>query len=222
MLDKILNCENITVCYKNNKIIENLSFSVQRGDFFLILGKNGAGKSTLLKAILALKDITNGIIEKKFKFCGYMSQEVILNKDFPSTIYEFVLSARSANKLFFNSIDKKIVKQKLESLNLWEIKDKSLTSLSIGQRQRVLLCRSLCISDKIIFLDEPTNSLDIKVREDLYKLLKTLNDKGLTIVMVTHDKEAFKYANKALVLSDKAKIVSDVYDSYQKGDIKFD
>ena len=85
-----------------------------------------------------------------------------------------------------------------------------------------MLCRSLCISDKIIFLDEPTNSLDIKVREDLYKLLKTLNDKGLTIVMVTHDKEAFKYANKALVLSDKAKIVSDVYASYQKGDIKFD
>lgn len=222
MIKKILNCKDLTVSYKNNKIIENLSFSVDEGDFFLILGKNGAGKSTLLKAILGLKDITSGIIEKNFKFCGYMSQEVLLKKDFPSTIYEFVLSSRSVDKLFFNSKDKKIVKENLEKLDLWNIRNKSLTALSIGQRQRVLLCRSLCVSNKIIFLDEPTNSLDIQVRENLYEILKKLNEENLTIIMVTHDKEAFKYANKALIVKKDVKVISNVFQAYKKGEIEFD
>lgn len=81
MKEKILVCENLEIFYKNNKIIDNLSFSVDEGDFFLILGKNGIGKSTLLKGILGLKNISSGEIKKNFKICGYMSQEVLLKKN---------------------------------------------------------------------------------------------------------------------------------------------
>lgn len=87
MKEKILTCENLEISYKNNKIIENLSFSVDEGDFFLILGKNGVGKSTLLKGILGLKNISSGNIVKNFKVCGYMSQEVLLKKEFPATMW---------------------------------------------------------------------------------------------------------------------------------------
>ena len=179
MKDKILVCENLEIFYKNNRIIDNLSFSVDEGDFFLILGKNGVGKSTLLKGILGLKNISSGEIKKD-------------------------------------------VKENLKKLDLWDIKDKSISSLSIGQRQRVLLCRCLCVSDKIIFLDEPTNSLDIKVRKMLYEILEKLNREGLTIVMISHDEEAFKYSNRALILGKENKVIENVLENFEKGEIKFD
>jgi len=210
MKEKILVCENLEIFYKNNKIIDNLSFSVDEGDFFLILGKNGIGKSTLLKGILGL-------------ICGYMSQEVLLKKEFPSTIWEFVLSSRAVySKFFYGSKDIAVVKDNLKKLNLWEIKDKSISSLSIGQRQRVLLCRCLCVSEKIIFLDEPTNSLDINVRKMLYDILEKLNKEGLAIVMISHDEEAFKYSNRALVLGKENRVIENVLEKYEKGEINFD
>ena len=223
MKEKILTCENLEISYKNNKIIENLSFSVDEGDFFLILGKNGVGKSTLLKGILGLKNISSGNIMKNFKVCGYMSQEVLLKKEFPSTIWEFVLSSRAVySKFFYSSKDMDIVRENLKKLNLWEIKDKSISALSIGQRQRVFLCRCLCVSEKIIFLDEPTNSLDINVRKMLYEVLEKLNKEGLTVVMISHDEEAFKYSNKALILGKENKVIDNVLESFEKGEIKFD
>ena len=114
------------------------------------------------------------------------------------------------------------VKENLKKLNLWEIKDKSISSLSIGQRQRVLLCRCLCVSEKIIFLDEPTNSLDINVRKMLYDILEKLNKEGLTIVMISHDEEAFKYSNRALVLGKENRVIENVLEKYEKGEINFD
>lgn len=223
MKEKMLVCENLNIFYKNNKIIEDLSFSVDEGDFFLILGKNGVGKSTLLKGILGLKNISSGEIKKNFKICGYMSQEVLLKKEFPSTIWEFVLSSRAVySKFFYNSKDTEVVKENLKKLNLWDIKDKSISSLSIGQRQRVLLCRCLCVSEKIIFLDEPTNSLDINVRKMLYDILEKLNREGLTIIMISHDEEAFKYSNRALILGKENKVIENVWEKYEKGEINFD
>ena len=223
MKEKILVCENLEIFYKNNKIIDNLSFSVDEGDFFLILGKNGIGKSTLLKGILGLKNISSGEIKKNFKICVYMSQEVLLKKEFPSTIWEFVLSSRAVySKFFYSSKDIAVVKENLKKLDLWEIKGKSISSLSIGQRQRVLLCRCLCVSEKIIFLDEPTNSLDINVRKMLYDILEKLNKEGLTIVMISHDEEAFKYSNRALVLGKENRVIENVLEKYEKGEINFD
>ena len=152
-----------------------------------------------------------------------MSQEVLLKKEFPSTIWEFVLSSRAVySKFFYNSKDREIVKENLKKLDVWDIKDKSISSLSIGQRQRVLLCRCLCVSDKIIFLDEPTNSLDIKVRKMLYEILEKLNREGLTIVMISHDEEAFKYSNRALILGKENKVIENVLENFEKGEIKFD
>ena len=152
-----------------------------------------------------------------------MSQEVLLKKEFPSTIWEFVLSSRAVySKFFYSSKDIAVVKENLKKLDLWEIKDKSISSLSIGQRQRVLLCRCLCVSEKIIFLDEPTNSLDINVRKMLYDILKKLNKEGLTIVMISHDEEAFKYSNRALVLGKENRVIENVLEKYEKGEINFD
>lgn len=222
-MSKIIDCKNLKISYKNNVVIEKLNFSVNRGDFFLILGKNGSGKSTLMKSILKLIKTDEGGILKDFKYCGYMSQEINFKKDFPSTVYEFVLSARSIySKIFYNSNDIKIVKKNLEKLNLTELKNKSINSLSIGQKQRMLLCRCLCVSSDIIFLDEPTNSLDIDTRRDMYKILSDLNKEGLTIVMISHDEESFKYGNRALLLGEEYKTVENPFKLYENGGLRFD
>lgn len=223
MTERILNCENVTISYKNTEIIKNLSFFIESGDFFLILGKNGSGKTTLTKGILDLIDISGGKIQKNFKYCGYMSQEMSLKKDFPSTVYEFVLSSRAIySKIFFKSKDIKIVKENLEKLNLVSLKNKSINSLSLGQRQRALLCRCLCVSDKIVFLDEPTNSLDIETRKEMYRILSELNKDGLTVVMISHDEESFQYSNRALVLGEEPKIIEKPLEFYKKGELNFD
>lgn len=223
MKEKILSCENLTINYKNHTVVNNLSFSVEKGDFFLVLGKNGIGKSTLLRGILGLKSISFGNIIKNFKTCGYISQEILLRKNFPSTIWEFVLSARAIySNIFYDAKDMKLVEENLKLLNLWELKDKSINSLSVGQLQRAVICRCLCVSDEIIFLDEPTNSLDISVKEMLYEILEKLNKNGLTIFMISHDKEIFKFANKALLLGNDIRIIENVSDKFEKGEIKFD
>lgn len=223
MTERILNCENVTISYKNTEIIKNLSFFIESGDFFLILGKNGSGKTTLMKGILDLIDISGGKIQKNFKHCGYMSQEMSLKKDFPSTVYEFVLSSRAIySKIFFKSEDIKIVNENLEKLNLVNLKNKGINSLSLGQRQRALLCRCLCVSDKVVFLDEPTNSLDIETRKEMYRILSELNKSGLTVVMISHDEESFQYSNRALVLGDEPKIIEKPLEFYKKGELNFD
>lgn len=222
-MTKIIDCKNLKVSYKNNTVIENLNFSVEKGDFFLILGKNGSGKTTLMKSLLKLIPFDEGEISKDFKYCGYMSQEINFKKDFPSTVYEFVLSSRAIySKFFYNSSDVKIANENLEKLNLTELKNKSINSLSIGQKQRVLLCRCLCVSSDIIFLDEPTNSLDIDTRREMYRILNELNKEGLTVVMISHDEESFKYSNRALVLGEEYRVVENPLSLYENGGLKFD
>lgn len=222
-MTKIIDCKNLKISYKNNVVIKNLNFFVNSGDFFLILGKNGSGKTTLMKSILNLIKLDEGNISKEFKYCGYMSQEINFQKDFPSTVYEFVLSARSIySKFFYNSNDIAIVNENLTKLNLQNLKNKSINSLSIGQKQRVLLCRCLCVSSDIIFLDEPTNSLDIDTRKEMYKILSELNKKGLTVVMISHDEESFKYSNRALILGEDSIVVENPIKLYEDGGLNFD
>ncbi len=204
---QILKCENVNMSYDSTKAVNNVSFSVEEGDFLCIVGENGAGKSTLLKGVLGLQKISsgrvtfNGIDKSEI---GYLPQKTQVQKDFPAGVKEVVLSGRLSGKrkLFYTAEDKRIARENMDMMKIGSIRNKSFDELSGGQQQRVLLARALCATDRLLLLDEPTTGLDPFVTEDMYRLINHLNkEHGVTVIMVTHDiKSSVRYANKILCM----------------------
>lgn len=191
----LISCNNLTLSYNSTPVIENLSFSFEKGDYLCIVGENGAGKSTLIKGILGLIKPTvgkitysDGLIQSNI---GYLPQQNEIQKDFPASVYEVVISG-TLNKCgaipFYRKKQKETALMNIRLLGLESVKNKCYQDLSGGQQQRVLLARALCAADSVILLDEPVSGLDPLVTKDLYGLIKHLNEHhNLSVIMVSHD-----------------------------------
>ncbi len=229
----LISCKNIYLSYENNNVIENLSFDVNAGDYLCIVGENGSGKSTLVKAMLGLKETASGHLHlgdglKKGEI-GYLAQQTTAQKDFPASVYEVVISGCLADKrtLFFTKKHRTLVKENMEKLDIYSLKNKCFRELSGGQQQRVLLARALCATKKLILLDEPVSALDPVVTNELYSIIRSINrDYGITIVMVSHDLDAaVRNASHILHLNKKEYfygsveeyVESDTYKSFTGG-----
>lgn len=211
----IIKCENITLSYNKNIIIENLSFDINEGEYICIIGENGTGKSTLVKALLGLISPIRGKITYeglRRNEIGYISQTSPVPDNFPASVYEIVLSGCLNRKKFmpiYSKKDKEKAMYYLHELDLQTLSKKSFWQLSGGQKQRVLLARALCATKKIILLDEPTTALDPSATKELYELIYKLNTvNGVTVISVSHDIEnSVKYANKIINLSSDSFLV---------------
>lgn len=207
---KLITLKDLTLGYENETILKNINLSIEDGDFICIVGPNGSGKSTFVKGILGLiKPIKGKVIYNNLKqqFIGYCAQETKVDPNFPATVYEIVLSGtlnRLGIKSFYTKKEKEIANNNLRLLDIEKIKNKSFCDLSGGQRQKVLIARSLCATTKLLILDEPSNNLDAKSKNELYKIIVDLNKKyGLTIMMITHDLDHGNLlGNKILSLRD--------------------
>lgn len=220
----LINCKNISLSYDNNTVVSDLSFEVNSGDYLCIVGENGSGKSTLIKSLLGLKQPTKGSIEienelKRNEF-GYLPQQNSMQKDFPASVYEVVLSgflnSRGLNP-FYSKKNKEEALKNIERLGIGNLVNKCYRELSGGQQQRVLLSRALCATKKILLLDEPASGLDPMVTNELYSLIKNINKElGITIIMVSHDiKSAVENANYILHLQNKSFFYSKTKDYIQ-------
>lgn len=202
---KLIECKDVCMKYEGITAFENLSITIDEGDFLCIVGENGSGKSTLVKGILGLKQCSSGSIEftgVKPKEIGYLPQQTAAQKDFPATVWEVVLSGclnRNALFPFYTKENKERAKHEIEKMKIENIVGKSYRELSGGQQQRVLLARALCATEKLLLLDEPVSGLDPLVTSEMYEVIDELNDSGVTIIMVTHDiHNAVHYSNKIL------------------------
>ena len=201
----LLSFKNLSIGYENTVVLDNLTFEIEAGDYIAIIGENGAGKSTLLKTMLGLIPPLKGQIvfdkEVKKTEIGYLPQQTLAQRDFPASVWEVVLSgclARNGLRPFYSKEDKELAEANIEKMGLTELKKRCYRELSGGQQQRVLLARALCSSDKILVLDEPVTGLDPKVTNQLYEIVSSLNEEGITIIMISHDLHVLKYANKVL------------------------
>ena len=206
-----IECENLALGYEGKAVVSGLNFKVNKGDYLCVLGENGAGKSTLIKTLLGLIKPLNGEVianvqGKNHKGVGYLPQQTVVQKDFPATVWEVVLSgtlAGSGFKPFYGKKEKSLAIEKMRELDITDLKKKCYRNLSGGQQQRVLLARALCATSKVILLDEPVTGLDPKVTAEFYEILKKLNDKGITVIMVSHDLQSVSYATHILYLDSK-------------------
>lgn len=210
-------CKNISLGYEGTTVCENLSFTVEAGDYLCIVGDNGSGKTTLTKALLSLKSPTSGSISfgdgVTKNDIGYLPQQTELQKDFPASVEEVVMSgctSRLGKRFFMGRRERLEAMQNMKMMNVYDLAQKSYRTLSGGQMQRVLLARALCAANKILILDEPVSGLDPTATADLYSTIHHLNKHtGVTIIMVTHDIEnALRDATCVLKICKEPKFYS--------------
>lgn len=192
-----IECKQVSVWYDTVCALDNVTLTVPEGDFLGIIGPNGGGKSTLLKAFLGLITPNKGSIEifgraaaEANRLVGYVPQFSRFDRRFPASVIEVAMMGRLPSRLpaFFSysKQDYQFVESVLEQLAIHDLKDRQIGQLSGGQMQRVLIARALAAEPRLLLLDEPTASVDSRSKDQIYALLKELNQK-MTIVIVTHD-----------------------------------
>ncbi|MCM2284795.1 MAG: ABC transporter ATP-binding protein [Desulfobacula sp.] len=186
--------ENVSFAYKQNKILEDVTLFIHKGEFASIVGPNGGGKTTLLKLILGLLKPDQGRIrifgeppEQVRQKIGYMPQYAPLDMNFPATVMDVVLMGRLAKKtLWFAKKDRSEALAAIDEVGMTGFAGTGFNELSGGQRQRILIARALCSRPAILLLDEPTANVDHETEVNLFSILQTLNAK-MTILVVSHD-----------------------------------
>ncbi len=187
----------VSFYYRNEAAVRDVNFSIEEGDFLGIIGPNGGGKSTLLRLILGVLKPHAGTIrllgdhpEKTRRSAGYVPQETSTNKEFPILVRDAVrmgLAARRGLGNRLTSDDKRAADSMIEEVGLGPLRNLTIGELSGGQRQKVLLARALVSQPRILFLDEPTASIDTTGTDEIYQHLERLNNAGTTVVLVTHN-----------------------------------
>ena len=215
-----LNVIDLKSGYKNNLVLNEISFSVKKGEFIGIIGPNGAGKTTLLKTLSHIIRPLGGKVFLKGKDihllsslllareCAMVGQDLL--SLFSFTVEEIVLMGRNPYLGLFKQErkeDVEIVNMALKRTNMSMLKDRPIDELSAGERQRALIAKALVQQPQLLLLDEPTAHLDIGYQTDILDLIRLLNrDSELTVICVLHDLNlASQYCDKLLLL-DKGKI----------------
>ncbi len=201
----IIKVKKLSAFYESRKVFENLNFEVADGDYLCIIGENGSGKTTLMKLLLGLGVKHSGTITFDGftkKEIGWLPQKTQHQADFPASVKEVVLSGFAGRGFFGVFYSKKLKAQaakNMQILGIADIAEMSFSELSGGQQQKVLLCRALCAAKRVLLLDEPASSLDKAAADELYALIKKLNQNGLAIIMITHDIARAKAEAKSIL-----------------------
>ncbi|HEY4830936.1 MAG TPA: ABC transporter ATP-binding protein [Waddliaceae bacterium] len=191
----IISAHRLGFGYQDSLVLEDVSFSVKRGEFLGIFGPNGGGKTTLLKLIMGFLEPTSGSIEvfgkpprSSQQKISYVPQSLHFDRKFPISVFELVLSGRLAHLPWYGRYrreDRQEALHALAEVGLVDIKERAFGTLSGGQAQRALIARALVSQPELLLLDEPTASVDAQAETEIYHLLEGLKGK-MTILMVTH------------------------------------
>jgi len=203
----------VSFSYDHTSVLENLSFTVRKGEYLGIIGPNGGGKTTLIKIILGLLQPTSGTIslfgkdrhdfKEKYRI-GYVPQRITqAEKSFPATVFEVVRTGRIARLGFFERFtkdDTDAVERAMEISGIARYRDTLIGNLSGGERQRVFIARALASEPDVLILDEPTVGVDIGAQKTFYDFLSSLNkEHNITIIFISHDIDAVSHETKTVL-----------------------
>ncbi|HEM6086806.1 TPA: metal ABC transporter ATP-binding protein [Streptococcus suis] len=210
---RYITVEDLSFYYDKEPVLEHIHYYLDSGEFVTLTGENGAAKTTLIKATLGILKPKQGrvsIAEKSIKGkklrMAYLPQQIAsFNAGFPSMVYEFVKSGRYPRQGWFRRLtahDEEHVRISLESVGMWEHRDKRLGALSGGQKQRAVIARMFASDPDIFILDEPTTGMDAGTKDAFYQLMHHSAKKhGKSVLMITHDPDELnKYADRNIHL----------------------
>lgn len=197
-VENALDIEDLSLTLGENEVLKGIDLRLSKGEFLGIVGPNGGGKTTLLKVILGLLGPAGGEIrvfgrepKKSRDRVSYVPQHTDFDSKFPINVWNVVLMGRVGKlglRPFFSDEDKDIAQKALEEVEMEDYKERQISELSGGEQQRVLLARALTTQPDMLLLDEPTASVDENIKTSIYEILKKMNEKeDTTIVIVSHD-----------------------------------
>jgi zinc transport system ATP-binding protein len=179
----LIDADNVTVRLGGELAVDQVSMCIHSGEFIGLIGPNGAGKTTLLKTLLGLLPPTSGIIRREKATYDYIPQRGNLYSGItPLSVLEVVkLGSRGADDKAHTA---------LQALQIDGLAQRSFSELSGGQQQRVAIAKALAANADVLILDEPTTGIDERSQLEFYDILRTLQEQGITIIMVSHEVEA--------------------------------
>ena len=207
--DKFIDIQKVSKSYPGGFLaLKEINLQIHQGEILALLGPNGAGKTTLINAICGVVTPTSGHItvdgydvikdyRKTRSLIGLVPQELQLEafeKVFQNVSYTRGLYGKKSNPEFIEKI--------LRDLSLWDKKDNRLRELSGGMKRRALIAKALSHEPKILFLDEPSAGVDINLRRDMWRVVKQLQENGVTIILTTH------YIEEAEAIADRVSVIN--------------
>ena len=181
----MIQIEHVSFAYEHGPyLLQDVNMTIADGDYISIVGENGSGKSTLIKLILGLLSPSKGKITDTFRQRAYVPQRFETLNQFPITVYEVL----NCQRHILGLKDKAIIRDSLEKMGVYGLRDQLIGNLSGGQCQKVLIARALMGRPDLLIFDEPSTGIDVKSQMELYPFIKTLNQQhGVTVVTVEHN-----------------------------------
>ncbi|KAB1193481.1 ATP-binding cassette domain-containing protein [Haloferax sp. MBLA0076] len=211
--EAIVELSNVEFGYTASPVVEDISLRIDPGEYVAVVGPNGSGKSTLMKLMLGLLRPDDGTAtlfgEPSHVFddgarIGYVAQHASASKEMPITVREVVRMGRFPHVGFgrLSAEDDRIVDDALETVGMTAFANRRVTKLSGGQRQRAFIARALASEADLLVLDEPTVGVDAESVDAFYELLESLNESGITILLIEHDLSAVtEHADRVVCLN---------------------
>ncbi|MBB4648662.1 ABC transporter ATP-binding protein [Aminobacter sp. P9b] len=208
-MQPIISVSNLSKTYASGfSALKNINLDISRGEIFALLGPNGAGKTTLISIICGIVNPTEGMvladghdIVRDYRDArsriGLVPQE--LTTDAFETVWATVSFSRG---LFGKPANPAHIEKILKDLSLWEKKDSKIMTLSGGMKRRVMIAKALSHEPQILFLDEPTAGVDVELRRDMWEVVRSLRETGVTVILTTH------YIEEAEQMADRVGVIS--------------
>jgi ABC-2 type transport system ATP-binding protein len=206
----IVSVTNLSKTYASGfQALEKINLDIRRGEIFALLGPNGAGKTTLINIICGIVNPTEGAVQAgghdiisdyraARSMIGLVPQE--LTTDAFETVWATVTFSRG---LFGKPPDPKYIEKVLRDLSLWDKKDDKIMTLSGGMKRRVMIAKALSHEPQILFLDEPTAGVDVELRREMWEMVRSLRETGVTIILTTH------YIVEAEEMADRIGVINN-------------
>ena len=208
-MQPIISIDNLSKSYPGGfEALSNVNLEIHKGEIFALLGPNGAGKTTLINIVCGIVNPTKGNVSvdghdiiADFRatrsLIGLVPQELVIES------FESVLATvRFSRGLFGKPAAPDHLERVLKSLSLWDKKDDRIMTLSGGMKRRVLIAKALAHEPQILFLDEPTAGVDVELRQDMWEVVRSLRESGVTIILTTH------YIEEAEQIADRIGVIN--------------
>jgi len=189
--------------------LRNIDLDINRGEIFGLLGPNGAGKTTLINIICGIVSKTSGTVtvdgfDNVDNFRETRARIGLVPQELPTETFETPYNVcRFSRGLFGKPDNPAHIEKVLRSLSLWDKKDTKIMTLSGGMKRRVLICKALAHEPDVLFLDEPTAGVDVELRQDMWNVVKSLRESGVTVILTTH------YIEEAEQLADRVGVINN-------------
>jgi len=208
MTEAILELAGLTKTYAGGlTALHPTDLAIRKGEIFALLGPNGAGKTTLIGLVCGLVRPSGGTIrafglDMKKDWRAARARIGLVPQELSVDMFEYVLQAVTHSRaLFGRSPDPAKIERLLNSLSLWDKREKRISELSGGMKRRVLIAKALAHDPDLLFLDEPTAGVDVELRRDMWQLIAQLRDEGVTIILTTH------YIEEAQEMADRVGVI---------------